>query len=269
MTPYGRATFFKARALAAIPLIMPLFIFLVLLGNIPGWYRTFGRVDWSLIQSDLLASVSIALYIAALSAVTALPFVTIIASLSNRWFRRGRILVHSIASVPPFLLLPLAVVLIDQIGLGSFGVTICLLLIVNGSWFAHYSLHRMAVSRQITWQTLQGLGATRWQTIWHVYLRQVLHHTLDLVPFMTSRVFGQVLIIGIFAPEWQFPPAQLWRGWTSAASPAPVGAAALEIMILLLASVLGNYLAKNLSTRHWERLANPSHFPMIWSEHNE
>lgn len=267
MTTYGRSNLIKAQILASVPLVLPFSIMLLMLVGTLVWFASeVEAINWQLLQSRLMTGASIAIYLAFISTVVALPLVTVTASLSNRWFRRGRILAHTIASVPPLLLLPLAVLLIKGLGVGSFETTLLILVIVNGSWFAHYSLNRMAVSRQITWQTLQGLGATRWQIIWHVYLRQVLHHTLDLMPFLTSRILGQVLIIGILAPQWQFLPAQLWLGWTAATSPSPLGTAALEIIILLLVSLLVNYLAAKLSTRHWERFANPNHFPMIWSE---
>ena len=198
-----------------------------------------------------------------------LGVVVISASLSNRWFRRSRRLIAAIAAIPPILLIPVGGLILQRTNHPT-GTALALVVIANGSWFAHYSLNRMAATRQVTWQAMQGLGATRWQIVRIIYWKQALHHTLDLVPFLTTRILGQVLLIGIFAPHWMFPPAQLWMGWAAASgTPTALQITTVELLLLLGMSMIINHIAYRLSRRSWEVYTGPGHFFTIWSDQCE
>ncbi len=269
MARFGKPNVFKMYSLASLPLVLPfgLLLFLAV------WAVAFtevwnGGLSWGFVFGHLLDSLSVAVTISASAAMTALPFVVTAASLSNRWFRRSRVLANVIADVPQLLLVPIGALVLLHTGSGN-GTLFLLLLFFNGSWFAHHSLTRMAATRHVTWQALQGMGATRWQIVQIVYLRQALHHTLDLVPFMVSRVLGQVLFIGIFAPHWHLAPASLWLGWTAAATPPPLSLTTAELLVLLTTSLILNYLAYRLSRRSWEVSPTLGHFCTAWSEYCE
>lgn len=266
---FGQPNVFKMYSLAILPVAVPFGLLLFLgLSALRFTDLRAGTLNWQLVKDHFIDSLSVAVTLAAVSALAALPVVVIVASLSNRWFRRGRMAVDIIADIPALLLLPMGVLILRSSGSGTMAAFV-LLLVLNGSWYAHLSLNRMAATRQVTWQALQGLGATRWQIVQIIYLRQALHHMVHLVPFLTSRILGQVLLIGIFAPHWRFSPARLWLGWAGADSPSPLGLTVTELFIFLLTSLLLNYLAYHLSHRSWEVSPTPRHFCTIWREQCE
>ena len=116
-------------------------------------------------------------------------------------------------------------------------------------------------------QASLGLGATRWQTVWHVILRQALPGMIASVVLGTSRAFGEtmavLMVVGNFAQipksifDAAYPlPALIANNYGEMMSiplydAALLGAALILLVIVLVFNIAATLILHRMLGRNW------------------